>query len=109
MSEASEIKRDGARAQRNSGRGILEKGDAILEPFLVDYKEYTESFSVSRKVWKKLCTDAFRAGQRIPALKIILGENNSHDKIRLWVIGESMFNEMREAWLEKNEVQNEAD
>ena len=102
MSEAAEIKRDGAVAQANSGRGVHAKGDAVLEPFLIDYKEYTESFSVSRKVWAKLSTDAFKSGRRQPALKLVLGDTDqdNKDKIRLWVVSDIMFHEMLEAWKE---------
>ena len=103
MSELSEIKRDGAVPQRNSGRGILEKGDATLGIFLVDYKEYTESFGVSRKNWAKLQSDAWRAQQRTPAFKLVLGSKDSPDKLRLWVISDAMFKEMHEAWKEKYE------
>ena len=39
MSERSEVKRDGAKAQKNSGRGDYQKGDAKWKQFLVDYKE----------------------------------------------------------------------
>lgn len=101
MSEASEVKRDGARAQRNSGRGILEKGDAILGEICYDIKEYNESFSVSRKNWAKIATDAFKSGRKIPALKLVLGSKGSDSKIRLWVINDDMFHEMYEAWEEK--------
>ena len=98
LSEKKEVARIGARAQRNSGRGILEKGDAVHEPFLIDIKEYAESFSVSRKVWAKISTDAFAAQQRVPALALVLGDKT---KLRLWVVSDEMFEEMREAWLEK--------
>jgi len=37
MSERSEVKRDGAKAQKNSGRGDYQKGDAKWNQFLVDY------------------------------------------------------------------------
>lgn len=97
MSELNEIKRDGAVPQRNSGRGILEKGDATLGPFLLDYKEYDESFGVSRKNWAKLQSDAFRAQQRQPAFRLVLGSEDK-PKLRLWVIGDDMFKEMLEAW-----------
>lgn len=103
MSEAAEIKRDGAKAQPNSGRGKHAKGDAVLEPFLIDYKEYTESFGVSRKVWAKLTLDAFKAGRRLPTLRLVLGEDGNVNKLRLWVVGDEIFKEMREAWLEKYE------
>jgi len=100
MSEKSEAKRDGAKLQKNSGRGQYQKGDAILDGYItLDYKEYAKSFSISRDVWSKVCGDAMRNNQTIPALKVILGEGNS--KIRLFVISEIFFNEMWEAWLEK--------
>lgn len=99
MSEAVEIKKDGAKPQSNSGRGWKEKGDAKLEPFLVDYKEYSSSFSISLAVWRKTCADAIRH-RMSPALKLVLGSGNN--KIRLWVIEDRLFHEMREAWLEKN-------
>lgn len=96
--ELNEIKRDGAKPQPNSGRGQHAKGDAILEPFLVDYKEYTESFSVSRNNWAKLQKDAFTAGRREPAFKLVLGEEGKKEKLRLWVISDAMFHEMLEAY-----------
>ena len=40
MSEKSEAKRDGAKQQKNSGRGNYQKGDAQWNDFVVDYKEY---------------------------------------------------------------------
>ena len=89
MSEASEVKRDGAKAQKNSGRGQYQKGDAILDIFTVDYKEYEKSFSISRDVWAKVCTDAMRNGQNEPALKVVLGAGNS--KVRLWVVAEHIM------------------
>lgn len=96
MSEKSEIKRDGSKAQKNSGRGKHQKGDAIYRGFLVDYKEYEKSFSLSRDVWAKVCTDAYTVGgfEIEPALKIILGKEN--EKTRLYVISETMFNQLTE-------------
>ncbi len=101
MTEKRQIERDGATPQKNSGRGWVQKGDAKLGPFLVDYKEYTESFSVSRDNWAKLQSDAFRAQRSVPAFRLILGEKDGMQKLRLWVIGEDMFNEMLDAWEEK--------
>lgn len=100
MSEAREVARDGAKLHRNSGRGWLEKGDASLGPFCIDYKEYDETFGVSRKVWAKCSTDALRMRME-PALRLVLGSKDSPDKIRLWVVGDSMFKEMLAAWEEK--------
>jgi len=101
MSEESEAKRDGATLQPNSGRGKHAKGDAILGPFLVDYKEYAKSFGVSIGVWGKLSTDAILKGRKQPALKLVLGANDGN-KTRVWVIGDKMFHEMLEAWEEKH-------
>jgi hypothetical protein len=96
-SELREIKRDGAKPQKNSGRGRHDKGDAVLDNlFLVDYKEYAESFGVSIKGWAKICTDAFRAGGYEPMFKLILG---TKDKVRLVVISETMFDDMKKAYL----------
>lgn len=99
MSEQSEIKKDGGKAQKNSGRGQIQKGDATLGPFCYDIKEFSQSFSLSRNVWGKVCTDAFRSGRMVPALKLVLGKDN--EKVRLWVIDDGMFKEMLEAWEEK--------
>lgn len=99
MSERSEIARDGMKAQKNSGRGQIQKGDATLGDFLVDIKEYSKSFSVSKSVWAKICSDSWKSGRLIPALKLVLGDK---DPIRLWVIEDAVFHEMRKAWEEKN-------
>jgi hypothetical protein len=98
MSEELEAARDGARVHRNSGRGDIEKGDANFKDLLcVDYKEYTESFSVSRKVWAKATKDALRMRMK-PALKLVLGSEQDPSKTRLWVIGDDMFHEFYDAW-----------
>lgn len=102
MSEAEEIKRDGATPVKNSGRG-LHKGDAILEPFLVDYKEYSKSFGVTQEMWAKISTDSIKNGRRQPALKLVIGKEGEV-RTRLWVIGDTMFHEMLEAWKEKYDV-----
>lgn len=101
MSEKREIERMGGRPQRNSGRGILEKGDATLGPFLVDVKEYDESFSVSRANWAKLQSDAFRSQQRQPMFWLALGDKESKTKLRVVVLSTDMFEEMFDAWKEK--------
>lgn len=84
MSEKSEVKRDGARAQKNSGRGQIQKGDAILDIFTVDYKEYEKGFTVNQDNWAKICMDAMRNGQSEPVLKLVLGKGNG--KTRLGVV-----------------------
>ena len=99
-SEAKEIKRDGGRVHSNSGRGWIDKGDGSIGPFCVDYKEYAETFGVSRKVWAKATKDALRM-RMMPALRLVLGSKDGPDKLRLWVVGDTMFKEMLEAWEEK--------
>jgi len=106
VSEASESKRDGSALQPNSGRGQTAKGDAVLEPFLIDYKEYAASFAVSVSNWAKLSKDAIISGRREPAFKLVLGREQDR-KVRVWVVSDEMFHEMRNAWLEKKEKTNE--
>jgi hypothetical protein len=97
-SEKIEIKKMGGKAQKNSGRSLHEKGDAILGPFIVDVKEYEKSFSLSRNVWGKISTDASKH-RKEPALMVCLGiaENTT----RLWVVGNDMFHDMFLAYQEK--------
>lgn len=95
MSERAEVKRDGAKAQKNSGRGQYQKGDALWYNFVVDYKESAKSVSLNKDMWAKICTDAFRVNtKRHPALKLIIGEGNS--KIRLAVIEWEVLAELLE-------------
>jgi hypothetical protein len=101
MTEKIEVKRDKSKPQRNSGRSKTMKGDAVMGEILYDIKEYAKSFSVTRDVWAKICTDAYTAGSKIPALKIVLGEKDN--KIRLWVIEDSVFKDMLEAWVDKQQ------
>jgi hypothetical protein len=96
VSEKSEIKRDGAQAQKNSGRGKLQKGDAHWMGFLVDYKEYKSGIRIDENIWAKICTDALKSGGD-PALKLILGSENK--KTRLAVIEWSVLEQLVEdAW-----------
>ena len=103
MSEKAEAARDGARLQKNSGRGKHDKGDAVLDDrFLIDYKEYGKVFGISMDVWAKICTDAYRAGGYEPAIKVVLGEGTN--KVRLFVISETLFHEMKKAYLDQDVV-----
>ena len=95
MSERSEAKRDGAKQQKNSGRGNYQKGDAQWNDFVVDYKEYEKSISISQNIWAKICTDTFKVSRdKYPVLKLILGKDNN--KTRLAVIEWSLFEQMVE-------------
>lgn len=95
MSELNEIKRDNAKAQKNSGRGKYQKGDATWHQFVVDYKESAKSVSLNKDMWAKICTDTFRVDtNKHPALKIILGEGSG--KVRLAIIEWEVLAEMVE-------------
>lgn len=97
MSERSEVKRDGAVAQKNSGRGAYQKGDARWRNFVVDYKEYAKSFSLNVASWSKVCTDTFKVSRDYyPVLKVILGEGN--DKTRLAVIEWALLEDLLDCW-----------
>lgn len=98
--EHAEAARDKAKPQKNSGRG-MQKGDAILDGFTVDYKMTGRSFSITKEVWAKVSSDAMKNNLSIPAIKVVIGAEDE-PKTRLWVIDEATFNQMREAF---NEVQ----
>lgn len=101
MSERGEIKRDKAKAQKNSGRGQYQKGDAKWYNFVVDYKESNASFNLNKDVWAKICTDTFKVNRNMhPALKIIIGEDS---KIRLGIIEWSVLEDLVRFW-EDNHV-----
>lgn len=96
MSERGEIKRDGAKAQKNSGRGQYQKGDAKWYNFVVDYKETASSFNLNKDVWAKICTDTFKVNRNMhPALKIIIGEDK---KTRLAIIEWSVLEDLVDFW-----------
>lgn len=97
-SELAELKKAGAKPQRNSGRGPYQKGDGRLEPFIVDVKEAKASFAFNRKVWAKICSDAAKHGLE-PALMVAIGEGR--ETVRTWIVGDTMFHQMHQAWLEK--------
>lgn len=89
--EHAEAKRDGSTPQPNSGRGT-QKGDAILDDVMVDYKMSAASFTITPSVWAKICKDALSNG-KIPAIKAVLGTD---PYTRLWIIDEGYFNDLRE-------------
>ena len=73
--EKEEIKRDGAQAVKNSGRGMM-KGDAKLGQFLVDYKHNGKTFTLTRVAWRKMRKDAFRSQYRHPCISVVLGDDS---------------------------------
>ena len=102
MSERGEAKRDGAKQQKNSGRGDYQKGDATWKSFVVDYKEYEKSISVTQSMWAKICTDTFKVSRdKYPVLKLILGDGSQ--KTRLAVIEWALLEQLIECWEKENE------
>lgn len=84
MSERGESKRIGAQQHKNSGRGT-KKGDATWKNYVVDFKEYSKSFSLSQDVWAKAVTDCMKVDKaKSPAIIVVLGEGSR--KVRLAVI-----------------------
>jgi hypothetical protein len=95
MSERGELKRIGAKPQKNSGRGKIQKGDGILEDgYLVDVKEYSKSFAVNQDVWAKICMDTLKTDpNKSPVIMLVLGDTR---KVRLAIIEWNEFEELRE-------------
>lgn len=104
MSEAFEVKRDGAKATKNSGRGKIQKGDAFMGIFTVDYKESAKSFTLNTSVWSKVAKDAWVNNCSVPALKVILGETV---KERLWIVQEEVIHDYVRLLKEEEERLNE--
>lgn len=92
MTERSEIKRLGAKAIKNSGRGT-KKGDATWEGFTVDFKEYPKGFTVNQDNWAKATTDAMK-NKNDPAIVVVLGETSR--KTRLAIIELSLLEQLIE-------------
>lgn len=75
MSEKAELKRMGAKATKNSGRGDYQKGDGLLDIFTVDVKEYSKGYRVDKTTWAKICGDAYRNNRSEPLLALVIGED----------------------------------
>jgi len=82
---------------------IIKIGDSQWHNFVVDYKEYEKSISISKSIWAKICTDTFKVSRdKYPALKIILGKDNQ--KTRLAVIEWSLLEQLVECWENNNGI-----
>jgi len=94
MTEKGELKKMGAKAHKNSGRGN-KKGDGTWNSFVIDIKEASKSFTINEKVWAKVTTDAIKSGiDKSPALVVVLGEGPK--KVRLFVTELSVIESMIE-------------
>lgn len=90
--EKEEIKKDKAKAVKNSGRGIR-KGDAVLNKFLVDYKHNGKSFTLNLKSWVKMRKDAWNSNYRYPCISVVLGENS---ETKVAIVDWEVFRELVE-------------
>lgn len=91
MTERGEASRINARLHRNSGRNYT-KGDASWNQYVLDFKEFTKSFSITQNVWAKVVTDTLKVDrQKSPAICLILD-----GKIRLAIIEWSEFERLVE-------------
>ena len=87
MTERGEAKRIDAKLQKNSGRGRIQKGDATWKNYVLDFKEFTKSFSITQDVWAKIVTDTLKVDRKkSPAICLILD-----GKTRLAIIEWSEF------------------
>lgn len=95
MSEKQELKRMGAKAHKNSGRGQYQKADGSLDRFIVDVKEYSKSISINEGIWSKIVTDCLKTDNtKNPLLMLVLG--GAARKIRLAVIEWTVLEELLE-------------
>lgn len=91
MTERGEASRINARLHKNSGRNYT-KGDASWNQYVLDFKEFTKSFSITQNVWAKVVTDTLKVDrQKSPAICLILD-----GKTRLAIIEWSEFERLVE-------------
>jgi len=91
VSESGEAKRIGARLHKNSGRNYT-KGDASWYDYVLDFKEFSKSFSITQKVWSKVVTDCLKVDRKkSPAICLVLD-----GKTRLAIIEWSEFERLVE-------------
>ena len=96
-SEASELKRMGAKVHKNSGRGQV-KGDGSLDEFIVDVKEYSKSFTISIDNWAKICTDTMKVDKsKSPMLQLVLRDGTRTIRLSVveWSIQEDLIERAR--------------
>lgn len=91
MTERGEASRINAKLHKNSGRNYT-KGDASWNQYVLDFKEFTKSFSITQNVWAKVVTDTLKVDrQKSPAICLILD-----GKTRLAIIEWSEFERLVE-------------
>jgi len=88
--EKEEIKKDKAKAVKNSGRGI-KKGDAVMNKFVVDYKHNEKTFTLTHKFWKKITKDAWNSNYRYPCVSVVMGKDS---ETKVAIIDWEVFKEL---------------
>jgi hypothetical protein len=97
MSERSELKRMGAKAHKNSGRGRYQKADGNTDRFIIDVKEYSKSISINEDIWAKIVTDCLKTDNtKNPLLMLVLGSGNRKTRLAVieWEILEELLEEL---------------
>jgi hypothetical protein len=93
-SERNELNRMGAKAHKNSGRGMI-KGDGSMDEFVIDVKEYNKSYTVSVDSWAKICMDTMKVDRnKSPMLQLVLRDGDK--TIRLSVVEWSTLEDLIE-------------
>lgn len=88
--EVTESKRIGAKPQKNSGRGKIQKGDATTEKFVIDFKFSNRSVTITEDMWQKICVDTYKTDKtKSPMLYIVL-----NDRTRLAVVEYDIIEEL---------------
>ena len=88
--EKEEIKKDKAKAVKNSGRGFR-KGDATMNEFVIDYKHNGKTFTLTRTNWIKLRKDAWNSTYKHPCLSVVFGEDSD---VKVAIIEWDVFKEL---------------
>lgn len=83
----------GATPHKNSGRGVMKKGDATWKNFVIDYKHVGKSFTLNKDVWAKTTTDALKSNKD-PAIVVVIGSEGT--KTRLAVIELALLEQLIE-------------
>lgn len=97
MSERSELKRMGAKAHKNSGRGRYQKADGNIDRFIVDIKEYGKSISLNEDMWAKIVTDCLKTDNtKNPLLQAVLGKDGRKTRLAVieWEVLEELLEEL---------------
>jgi hypothetical protein len=97
MSERAELKRMGAEAHKNSGRGQYKKGDGNIKRFVVDVKEYNKSISLNQDMWSKIVTDCLKTDNtKNPLLMLVMGSGGRRTRLAVieWSILEELLEEL---------------